>query len=104
GCRASEAIRMPLTATLIEARLQIIGIDGKARLQTQRVKILHAYAVNDVPQPQLFLALGFSNTKPEWMRESFQSSVMPLRYTKLLGSIYTFTSSNCRTVSVGRGF
>jgi hypothetical protein len=32
---------------------------------------------NEVPQPQLLDAFGFSNSKPDWISESFQSKVMP---------------------------
>ena len=53
--------------------------------------------------PQAPFAFGFSKTKPDCISESFQSSVMPSRNTRLFGSMKTLTSSNCMTLSVARG-
>ena len=46
--------------------------------------VVSVQAENDVPQPQLFFACGFSNTKPDCISESFQSSVMPCRKQQAL--------------------
>ena len=91
----AETVRMPLAAALVKVLLEFFRIERELRLEPQRIVELHQ-AEKDVPQPQLFLAFGFSNTKPDWISESFQSSVMPSRNTRLLGSMKTFTSSKLR--------
>jgi len=94
---------MQRAAQLIEALLQFIiinaepngdpeqriviggrGLERLAGLTEQRrfggtALPARAHAENDVPQPQLFFACGLSKANPDWMRESFQSSVMPSR-------------------------
>ena len=73
-----ETIGMQLAAQLIETLLQVIQREIQTPRETKNlVKIAHAE--KDVPQPQLFFAFGLSNSKPECMSESFQSSVMPFR-------------------------
>src|SRR6202043_2035896 len=94
---------MPLATALVEVLFEFFRIERELRREPQRIVELHQ-AEKEVPQPQLFLAFGFSKTKPDWISESFQSSVIPSRNTRLLGSMNTFTSSKLRICSVGRGF
>src|ERR1700682_3102185 len=98
---------MELATQLIEALLEVVGGKIQPALQSEQVVIIRrrrlegitsraeqrsfdrlaalpaiarrGHAENDVPQPQLFLACGLSNSNPEWISESFQSSVMPSR-------------------------
>ncbi len=63
-------------------RLQAVAVTGKTAMLGWRAALpalfdgflelilrFH-YAVNDVPHPQLFCALGFSKAKPEYMSDS----------------------------------
>ena len=59
------------------------------------------YAENDVPQPQLFFACGFSKTKPDCISDPSSRASCRREYTMLLGSMKTFTSSNCEHVVRG---
>ncbi len=62
---------------------------GRAALASGRVKIfsgslergaaVRGYVVNDVPQPQDFLASGLLNSKPPPMRLFLKSTVVPSR-------------------------
>ena len=88
GSCPAETVRMPLPAALVEALLEIVRIERRASAQARALRKTSSrahHAENDVPQPQLFLAFGFSNTKPDCISESFQSSVMPSRKTMLFG-------------------
>ena len=50
-----------------------------------------AYAWNELPQPQLLTAFGFSKVKPCFSRLSYQSTVVPSRYKALFLSTTTAT-------------
>src|SRR6478672_12732240 len=106
---------MPIPAEFVEALLQRLQVHPELGLQSEKLKEIFGenrhrrrsaappQAEKEVPQPQLFVACGFSNTKPEWISESFQSSVIPSRNRMLFGSMKTFTSSKLKTLSVARG-
>ena len=66
---ARMQIGVKLTAQCVEAGLQIFGIEREFPLYAERLEIA-AHAEKDVPQPQLFFAFGFSNTKPDCMSDS----------------------------------
>src|SRR5712691_7732889 len=61
---AAEAVGVPLTAAFVKPPFQVFGIEPEPRRKAQRLVEVHQ-AEKDVPQPQLFLACGFSKTKPE---------------------------------------
>src|SRR5215469_5365320 len=60
------------------------------------------YAVNELPQPQLRAALGFWKTKPCRISVSSYSSVVPLRYRRLLGSTKIRAPNSSNTLSRSR--
>ncbi len=70
--RALEAVRMELAAEAVEALLEIRQVQGELRREAEELVVVGRahQAEKDVPQPQLFLALGLSKTKPEWMSDS----------------------------------
>ena len=54
---------MPLAAERVEALFEIFQIEREMVRDLEEV--VDNYAVKDVPQPQLFLALGLWNTNPD---------------------------------------
>ncbi len=94
-CRgASEPVRVEQAAALVEGFLQGYGVHRQMLMQAKEGKVIRLgdiqlpkdlwrqlragldggghedYAVKLVPQPQAFLALGFSNAKPDCIRLS----------------------------------
>lgn len=64
---------------------------GKSLRRWKIAATLASYAWNELPQPQLLTALGFSNVKPCFSRLSYQSTVVPSRYNALFLSTTTAT-------------
>ncbi len=67
--RVAAKVGMQLAAQRVEAVFEIFRIERKFPLYAEHLEIV-AHAEKDVPQPQLFFAFGFSNTKPDCMSDS----------------------------------
>jgi len=61
---------MEFAAQRVETLFQVRWFDGKIPRQPEKFEILPRHAENEVPQPQLFFAFGFSNTKPDCISDS----------------------------------
>ena len=63
---------MPLAAERVKTLFEIYRIDCKLVIDFEEfVKISwKTHAENDVPQPQLFFAFGFSKTNPDCISDS----------------------------------
>ena len=72
GWSARYAGGVQLAAEALEALLEIRQIEGELGLEAEELEVVGRahQAEKEVPQPQLFLALGLSKTKPEWIRDS----------------------------------
>src|SRR5450755_3306324 len=69
--------------------------------QSMTTALDHGTQANDLPQPQLAFALGFSKVKPDPSSATTKSIVVPARYSWLFMSTNTRTPSRSITVSSG---
>ena len=63
----------------IAAQLRVRHRRPESLMRLSRLSRRVYYTENDVPQPQVFLALGFANTKPLPLSPSEKSSSVPAR-------------------------
>ena len=62
---------MILAAQREESLFEILQINRQHRLKAEELEIFPRHqAEKELPQPQLFFAFGFSNTKPDCISDS----------------------------------
>ena len=95
GKRMGTAIALTRVSPVgVQNLLKSLHLDHvtESRLASVRSpKHSNDHAWKELPQPQLFTALGFSKVNPCFSRLSYQSTVVPSRYKALFLSTTTAT-------------
>src|SRR6218665_1558145 len=91
-----KAVRVNGARQLAITRGQLVEIQAEARLQLKQSKVTRGphskpQMLKLSPQPHSPRTLGLLNLKPSFNPSLTKSSSVPSRYTRLFGSMITFT-------------